>query len=157
QKSRGIYTQPIHQQQQFGGSVGGPIIKDKLFYFLTYEGSRKVNPISYTSTSFTGPQTCLAAIPTSICSGANTFIAAQLGAFPRSTRQDLGFAKLDYQFTPGNHVSASLDGLNLKAPNSYRTASTQNNEAPSANGTAVTRERIFVVNWDSVVKSNVTN
>ena len=22
QKSRGIYTQPIHQQQQFGGSVG---------------------------------------------------------------------------------------------------------------------------------------
>src|ERR1700761_7035330 len=54
-----LLTQPIHQQQQFGGSVGGPLIKDKLFYFLTYDGSRKVNPISYTSTTFTGAnQSC---------------------------------------------------------------------------------------------------
>jgi len=157
QKSRGIYTQPIHQQQQFGGSVGGAIVKEKLFYFWTYEGLRKVNPISYTSTSFTGPQTCLAAIPTSVCASANTFIAAQLGAFPRSTQQDVAFAKLDYQFTPRNHVSASLNGLNFKAPNSYRTNATQNNEAPSANGTAVTRERIFVANWDSVFKPTMTN
>src|ERR1035441_2176288 len=44
-KSRGTYSQPIHQWQQFGGSIGGPIIKDKLFYFGTYDGSRKVNPI----------------------------------------------------------------------------------------------------------------
>jgi hypothetical protein len=157
QKSRGIYTQPIHQQQQFGGSVGGPVIKDKLFYFLTYEGSRKVNPISYTSTSFNGPQPCVAPIPGTTCAAANTFIAAQLGAFPRSTQQDVLFGKVDYQFTPGNHVSASMDGLNLKAPNSYRTGTTQNNEALSANGSAVTRERIFVVNWDSTIKSNLTN
>jgi hypothetical protein len=157
QKSRGIYTQPIHQQQQFGGSAGGPVIKDKFFYFFTYEGSRKVNPISYTSTSFNGPQTCLAAIPGATCAAANAFIAAQLGAFPRSTQQDVAFAKVDYQVTAGNHVSASLNGLNFKAPNSYRTNATQNNESPSANGTAVTRERIFVVNWDSVIKANLTN
>ncbi len=34
----------IHQQQQFGGSVGGPIIKDKLFYFFTYDGFRRSEP-----------------------------------------------------------------------------------------------------------------
>ena len=101
QKSRGIYTQPIHQQQQFGGSAGGPVIKDKFFYFFTYEGLRKVNPISYTSTSFNGPQTCLAAIPGATCAAANAFIAAQLGAFPRSTQQDVAFAKVDYQVTAG--------------------------------------------------------
>ena len=157
QKSRGIYTQPIHQQQQFGGSLGGPAVKDKLFYFFTYEGLRKVNPISYTSTSFNGPQTCLAAIPSSVCAAANSFVAAQLGAFPRSTQQDVGFAKIDYQFSSANHLSASLDGLNFKAPNSYRTAATQTNEGPSANGTAVTRERIFVVNLDSVLRPNLTN
>jgi hypothetical protein len=157
QKSRGIYTQPIHQQQQFGGSVGGPAVKDKLFYFFTYEGLRKVNPISYTSTSFTGPQTCLAPIPAAICTAANNFVAAQLGAFARSTQQDVGFAKIDYQFSAANHLSASLDGLNFKAPNSYRTAATQANEGPSANGTAVTRERVFVVNLDSVLRPNLTN
>ncbi|HET7104727.1 MAG TPA: carboxypeptidase regulatory-like domain-containing protein [Terracidiphilus sp.] len=44
-------TQPVHQQHQFGGSVGGPIKKDKLFYFFTYDGFRKVNPILYVSSA----------------------------------------------------------------------------------------------------------
>ena len=31
---------PVHINQ-FGGSFGGPIIKDKLFFFFTYEGFRQ--------------------------------------------------------------------------------------------------------------------
>ncbi len=42
-----LLTQPIHQQQQFGGSVGGPIIKDRLFYFFTYDGFRRVGKALY--------------------------------------------------------------------------------------------------------------
>src|SRR6266850_90700 len=44
----------VNQQNQYGGSVGAPLIKDKLFFFGTYDGFRKVNPISYTSTNLGG-------------------------------------------------------------------------------------------------------
>jgi hypothetical protein len=46
-----LLTQPIHQQQDFGGSVGGPIKKDKLFYFLTYNGFRRVGRVLYYETN----------------------------------------------------------------------------------------------------------
>lgn len=46
-----LLTQPIHQQQQFGGSVGGPIIKDRLFYFFTYDGFRRVGKVLYADTN----------------------------------------------------------------------------------------------------------
>ena len=157
QKSRGIYTQPVHQQQQFGGSFGGPIKKDKLFYFFTYDGSRRVVPIVYTSTLYNKAQACPTAASTAQCAAANAFIAAQLGAFPRTFNQDVGFGKLDYQVNAANHVSASFDMLNYHSPNAYRTANTQNNESITANGSAVTRERIFVANWDSTIRPTLIN
>ena len=46
-----LLTQPTHQQQQFGGSVGGPILKDHLFFFFTYDGFRKVGRVLYSNTN----------------------------------------------------------------------------------------------------------
>ncbi|MGH9587049.1 MAG: carboxypeptidase regulatory-like domain-containing protein [Acidobacteriaceae bacterium] len=31
-------------QNQFGGSIGGPILKNRLFYFLSYQGTRQSSP-----------------------------------------------------------------------------------------------------------------
>lgn len=36
---------------QFGGTVGGPIFKDKLFFFVDYQGLRQATPTSLASTS----------------------------------------------------------------------------------------------------------
>src|SRR5215469_9636700 len=156
QKSKGIYTQPIHQQQQFGGSVGGPIVKDKVFYFLTYDGSRKVNPISYTS-SGTYPQACLSLIPAATCAAANAFVVSNLGAFPRFQSQDIGFGKLDYTVTEKNRLSGSFNFDNFRAPNSYITSTTANNSSNSANGKAVSHERNLVANWSSTINSTTLN
>ena len=41
---------PELRQNQFGGSIGGPIFKDKTFFFGDYEGFRQVNGLTYTST-----------------------------------------------------------------------------------------------------------
>jgi hypothetical protein len=39
-------------QQQFGGSIGGPIKKDKLFFFFSYQGTRSKNGVTALGTTF---------------------------------------------------------------------------------------------------------
>ncbi|MCX6611332.1 MAG: TonB-dependent receptor [Acidobacteria bacterium] len=45
-----LNQKPINKRNQFGAAVGGPIIKDRTFFFADYEGSRwTVAPFSLTS------------------------------------------------------------------------------------------------------------
>jgi Carboxypeptidase regulatory-like domain len=37
---------PVLNQNQFGGTIGGPIKKDKLFFFASYQETRQINGIS---------------------------------------------------------------------------------------------------------------
>ncbi len=159
-KSKGIYTQPIHQWQQFGGSGGGALVKDKLFYFATYDGSRKVNPIAYTSSVYSPSVTslaCPAQASAAQCAAANAFLYNQQGTFPRATNQDVAFGRLDYQATQRNHISSSFDFMNYRAPNAYNTSGTVNNSSLATNGRYLFHERIFVANWDSMISSSAVN
>ena len=39
-------SKPALRQNQFGGSVGGPVLKNRTFFFFSYEGYRQLNPSS---------------------------------------------------------------------------------------------------------------
>jgi hypothetical protein len=41
--AQGIPTPPYHWND-FGGTIGGPILKDKLFFFFDYDGGRQITP-----------------------------------------------------------------------------------------------------------------
>jgi hypothetical protein len=160
-KSQGNYTKPVHQWQQFGGSAGGPIIKDKLFFFATYDGSRKVNPIAYTSTTYKSTYSaipCTSSLVTpSQCAAANAYLDGMTGSFPRDTNQDVGFGKLDGTPTANNHVSGSFDWMDYGAPNAYSTGTSYNNSSLSTNGSYIFHERIFVANWDATISPTTIN
>lgn len=41
---------PELRQNQFGGSIGGPVFRDKTFFYFDYEGLRQVTGVTYTKT-----------------------------------------------------------------------------------------------------------
>lgn len=47
---------PDYSRDQFGGSVGGPVIKNKLFYFFNYDQTRFSSPYTLTTTVPTAAQ-----------------------------------------------------------------------------------------------------
>jgi len=49
---RNATSQPrgVLKQNQFGGVIGGPIKKDKIFFFFAYQGTKQVNAVSSYST-----------------------------------------------------------------------------------------------------------
>jgi hypothetical protein len=49
--NRNDQPRAVMKQNQFGGSLGGPILKDRFFLFGSYQGSRQVNGLSAGSAS----------------------------------------------------------------------------------------------------------
>src|SRR5580692_1142671 len=72
-----LLTQPTHQQQQFGGSVGGPIMKDRLFYFFTYDGFRRVGKALYTDSNYLSTAPSATTAPPAGTSASNTLTPTQ--------------------------------------------------------------------------------
>ncbi len=176
-----LLSQPVKVQHQFGGSIGGAIIKDRLFYHFTYDGYRKVNPITYLST-YNSTSTSIPNLvhlcdggvvhvvdgttiyPTTIpnvsatqCAAAVTAVQAQLGAFGRNARQDIFFPRLDYQLNNRTHLSAEYLWENFHQPNGYNPATTVNNGGVSQNGTADFHERILIANAETALSTRAAN
>jgi outer membrane receptor protein involved in Fe transport len=179
-----LLTQPIHQQQGFGGSVGGPIMKDKLFYFLTFDGFRRVGRVlyyetntltqtptgTYASTTVVSPTQCptttgVAGGPASItaaqCTAAINFLlnlAGAGGAPPtRYAKQDLIFPRVDYQLNSKNLIYANFNGADFDSTYGYAPNATYSNTSASTNAPTSYHERFLISHWISTITGSAVN
>jgi hypothetical protein len=162
-------TQTVHQQNQFGGSVGGPIIKDKLFYFATIDWYRKITPIIYTTTFNDSTASLTAACPTigatldaggtftsGMCAAAAAYSQSNLGIFPRELKQNVELFKLDYQLNSSNHLSGLLNVRDWDEPNGTAFALSSNSGINSSS-TAFTQDRFAIATLNTVIGNNKVN
>lgn len=166
-----LTTQPVHQQQQFGGSVGGPIIKDKLFYFFTYDGFRRVGKALYTdsntisttaqgtaTTNILTPTQCPATLTTTQCLAGINFLLAQSTAAPaRFSKEDVFFPRLDYHINNKNDVFLDYNWADYYSSYGYSAANTFTNSSPSTNGPTYFHERFLVGGWTMAIGNASVN
>lgn len=159
-KSRGITTKTEKQRHQFGGSAGGPIVKDKAFFFGTYDGQRRTFPVSVIDSDPTFiskfNKDCPTIATSTQCGAAGGFLNSLTGSFPRKGDQNIYFAKGDYVPNENNRFSAALDWHNWDSPNGIQTGPTITS-SNLANGLDGVRDRFVVVRWTSAIRSNLAN
>lgn len=169
-----LLTQPIHQQNQFGGSVGLPIVKDKLFGFFTYDGFRQVGKALYyttdtisdtpagsaSSTTVISPTQC-PAISATQCDSAIAFLQSLDGntAVPagRFARENLFFPRLDYQPTEKDHIFTDFNFVDFDRSNGYAANPVYSNSSSSTNGPTSYHERFLVANATHAFSANMVN
>src|SRR5215831_10481951 len=166
-----LLTQPVHQQQGFGGSVGGPIIKDKLFYFLTSDNFRRTgralyyetNTVTqtptgtYTSTNVVSPTQCPATITAAQCTSGIDFLLNLQGAPTRFAKETLVFPRIDYQLNPKNLLYANFNWADFDQTYGYAPNPTYSNTSPSTNAPTSYHERFVIAHWTSTITNTAVN
>ncbi len=172
-----LLTQPTHQQNQFGGSVGGPIKKDRLFYFFTYDGFRRVGRVLYSDTNtitttatasnsggtIISPTQCPATISSTLCTDGINFllnvadIASGEQPPSRYSKENLFFPRLDYHINAKNDAFADFDFADYDQTYGYSSGNTFSNSSPSTNGPTSYHERILIGGLTTVLSPTLVN
>ncbi len=156
---------PQESRHQAGGSLGGPIRKDKLFYFGNFEITRRDFPLI---SSILNPQffnaagtfigTCGAPATTQQCDNAVAYFRRFFGTIDRNVSQNLGFLKLDWRPTERQSISASFNLLNWQSPNGIQSAAVLTNAgAIGNNGLSTVRTRWARLAHTGIIGSTLVN
>jgi hypothetical protein len=121
---------PKDVRYQFGGAIGGPIVKDKVFFFFSYDEQRRNFPgIALFSTPGylnTVNRTTLLArgLTTPQIDAALQFLNDQTGEVPRRGDQRLFLPKIDWQLNSNHQFTATYNRLRWKSPAGVQTGAT---------------------------------
>jgi carboxypeptidase family protein len=138
---------PEDVRYQFGGTIGGPIVKDKLFFFFSYDQQRRNFPgvavfstPNYLSTvnlctSAAAPGCSTALFNASLKNPSRTLTDTQInsslsflnsltGETPRRGDQRLFLPKVDWQINSNNQFTATYNRLRWNSPAGVQTGAT---------------------------------
>jgi hypothetical protein len=138
-----IAVKPPDLREQFGGNIGGPIIKDRLFFFFNYDQQRRNFPgvsrftqptfFNNLDTVFVNPPTNTITqrqalnqrgVTNAQIDTAFNYLLAQTGIFQRNGDQKLFFPKIDWHINDKNVFSVSYNRLRWESFNGIQTQAT---------------------------------
>ena len=165
-------SNPSEKRNQVGGEIGGAIKKDKLFYFLNFETTRRNFPmadnlkgaraVDDATHTWKGCGTAAgggSVLPTAQqCDAINALLPRFYGDIPRKLDQELYFAKLDYRATDRNTLSASFNFLHAVSPNGIQTGAVSSTGAGlTSNGNDFATVKNGRFQWVAVPSSTLSN
>jgi len=135
---------PTDWRKIAGGAVGGPIVKDKLFFFVTYDWYRHNfpgiatvgNPTTFFNTDPTNATTAanLTALQKNLGLGAAdalslykndlNALSSMLGQVPRTGEQTILLPKIDWNINSKNHASFEFNRMRWNSPAGIQTGAT---------------------------------
>jgi outer membrane receptor protein involved in Fe transport len=128
-----VPIKPPDRRHQFGGSIGGPIFKDKLFFFFNADQQLRnfpgvaapsnpgafFAPLSSSEVSTLTSRGITAAQGNAVLTG---FLNTLTGNVPRKGDELLLFPKLDWNINEKNHASVEYNRMRWSSPAGIQTA-----------------------------------
>ncbi len=157
------FVKPEKIRHQFGGDFGGPLLKDKLFFYFAYDGQRRSFPGTVAANqgyfnTVAIPTNCppAAVVSAAQCAAAIAFLQSSASGFARTGNQDIYFGKADYQLSRNNRLSGSVNWQDWDSPNGFLTGVSTSSTITN-NGHDTVRSRFAVADLSSTFGSNMAN
>lgn len=157
---------PPEWRHQAGASLGGPIKKNKVFYFANFELTRRNFPglnrvinTAFTNTAGEFNAPCAAPATAAQCATARDYVMRGNNVLiDRTADSNLYFAKIDWQANDRNSFSFSGNYLDWESPNGIQTqAVLTNNNLLSNNADSTVRTRYGRAAWTAIPSATMVN
>lgn len=143
---------PDERRQQFGVSAGGPIVKDKLFFFGGYDQQKRNFP------GFVFPNVDFNTLPCTApgCGATLSFLNTLVGQFPRTGDNYVFLTKLDWVLSQRHTLMGYYNYQKWNSPNGIQTQPVIT-VSPLANGSDKVRTDMLNLRLTSVLSASTVN